>query len=101
MERDQRLAKQLDRLERELGAEIILVDEEGVDRDTRYRILRELDLGGKHYAVLQAADVTEPEAYVFRVTGAGENCRIEHIEDDTEWDQVAEAIDEMLYFDET
>lgn len=101
MDREERLAKRLDVLEQKWGVEITLVDEDGVDRDTQYQILRELDIGGKHYAVLREVNYTEPEAYIFRVTEEAGNHKIEHITEDAEWERVADAIDEMLYFDET
>ncbi|MDR6225188.1 DUF1292 domain-containing protein [Desmospora profundinema] len=98
--REQRMAKRLNVLESIWGSKLILSDEEGVDPDSRYHLLRELDINGRHYALLCTDEEPESDAYVFRVTPCGESYRVEHVEDENEWDEVADAIDEMLYFDE-
>jgi len=60
-------------------------------------ILREIELEGRHYCVLQPEESGEEDAYIFRV---GDDHKIEHVEDEEEWERAAEAVDELLYFDE-
>ncbi|MDA8353436.1 MAG: DUF1292 domain-containing protein [Firmicutes bacterium] len=98
--RDEKI-KNLNTLETELGQELILVDEEDVNRESRHRLIRELEVDGQHYAVLGGFEEDDPDdAYIFRVTEHQGNRRLEHVDEDSEWDQVADALDEMLYFDE-
>ena len=47
--------------------------------------------------VLQMEEGGEDEAYIFRV---GDDHRIEHVEDEDEWERAAEAVDELLFYDE-
>lgn len=98
--RDERLSRKLNNLETEWGQELILVDEEGIDQDSRYRILRELEVDGRHYAVLSSAEKQDPDAYVFRVSQKDGRPRLVHVDDDDEWDHVADELGEMLYLDE-
>ena len=62
------MARKLNTLENEWGQELTLVDEEGVNQDSRYRILRELEVDGQHYAVLSAFEERTPDAFIFRVS---------------------------------
>lgn len=94
------LTRNLNHLENEWGQELILVDEKGVNQDSRYRILKELEVNGRHYAVLSVAEEQDPDAYVFRVDQKDEGSRLELVDDDDEWDHVADALGEMLYLDE-
>jgi len=89
-----RLGKEVHTLRNAYGPKLVLVDEEG--GETVYHIVHEVEVNGEHYAVLQEADDREEDAYLFRV----KNERVEPIEDEAEWEKVAEAIDELLYFDE-
>jgi uncharacterized protein YrzB (UPF0473 family) len=90
-----RLGKEVHTLRNEYGPELMLVDEEG-GGETAYHIIHEVEVDGAHYAVLQKTDGHEEDAYLFRVAHE----RVEPVEDEAEWEKVAEAIDEMLYFDE-
>jgi uncharacterized protein YrzB (UPF0473 family) len=90
-----RLGKEVHTLRNAYGPELVLVDEDG-GGETVYRIVHEVEVDGEHYAVLQEAGNREEDAYLFRVGHE----RVEPVEDDAEWEKVAEAIDELLYFDE-
>jgi uncharacterized protein YrzB (UPF0473 family) len=90
-----RLGKEVHTLRNAYGPELMLVDEEG-GGETAYHIIHEVEVDGAHYAVLQKTDGHEEDAYLFRVGHE----RVEPVEDEAEWEKVAEAIDEMLYFDE-
>ncbi|GGE13501.1 hypothetical protein GCM10011571_13690 [Marinithermofilum abyssi] len=92
-------AQKMDMLEQARGVDITLPSGKS-EQDTRYRLLKELDLNGKHYAVMCPWDDSGHDAYLFRVTDQAGEYSLEHVEDDYEWEQVADAIDEMLYFDE-
>jgi hypothetical protein len=98
---EQRMAKRLNVLQSIWGSQLILQDEDGIDPDSHYYLLHELDINGRHYALLGMEGKPEPDAYVFRVTPHGDTHRIEHVDDEDEWEEVADAIDEMLYFDES
>ncbi|WP_080840626.1 DUF1292 domain-containing protein [Cohnella massiliensis] len=64
-----------------------------------YRILAELSLGGNAYAVLQSdAMKKDGEIEVFRVTAnAKGEPELETVEDDDEWESVAEAYDDLQF----
>ncbi|PTM59628.1 DUF1292 domain-containing protein [Desmospora activa] len=97
---EERMAKSLNVLESIWGRELVLGDEEGADTDSRFHLLRELDINGRHYALLRKSEGMDSDAYLFRVTPEGDSHRIVHVEDEYEWEEVADAIDEMLYFGE-
>lgn len=97
---EERMAKKLNVLESIWGLGAILDEKDGVDSASRYHLLRELDLDGRHYALLRKKDESDPDAYVFRVISDGDSHRMVHVEDEYEWEEVADAIDEMLYFGE-
>ncbi|WP_124727942.1 DUF1292 domain-containing protein [Staphylospora marina] len=59
-----------------------------------YRVLGELETSGRHYAILQSFDDHPDEAGLFRI----EQGVPMEIDDDNEWETVAEVVDEMLYF---
>ncbi|SDW65403.1 Protein of unknown function [Marininema mesophilum] len=94
------IPKKLDQLESEFGQELILSDEDGAVPESHHHILRELDIGGRHYAVLRSSDVKQSNASLYRVTGSETDRRMDHVEDETEWNTVVDAIEEMLHFDE-
>ncbi|SMO63245.1 DUF1292 domain-containing protein [Melghirimyces algeriensis] len=98
---EERLTKKLNILEHKLGQELTLVDEEKMDQEFKYQILKELEVDGRHYAILGESEGNDPDAYIFRVMNHGDDDhRLEHVVDDMEWDQVADALDEMIYFDD-
>jgi uncharacterized protein YrzB (UPF0473 family) len=90
-----RLGKEIHTLRNAYGPELVLVDEDS-GGETAYRIVHEVEVDGEHYAVLQEVDKREEDAYLFRVR----NEQVEPVEEEAEWEKVAEAIDELLYFDE-
>ncbi|MFC3802100.1 MULTISPECIES: DUF1292 domain-containing protein [unclassified Cohnella] len=84
-------------LQQAFGSEIELTGESGSTQV--YRILAELSVNGKPYAVLQSdAMRKEGEIEVFRVLpeDAGEP-KLESVDDDEEWEDVAEAFDDMQF----
>jgi uncharacterized protein YrzB (UPF0473 family) len=91
------LAKEVHILRDTYGRKVILVDEEGKEEDQAYHILREIELDGRHYCVLQTEENGVEDAYIFRVS---DDHKIEHVVDEDEWERAAEAVDELLYYDE-
>ncbi|MFD1423047.1 DUF1292 domain-containing protein [Laceyella tengchongensis] len=85
-----------------LGArEVQILRQQWADRpmihqETPYHLVNEVDVGGQHYALLRKEGDPADDAYLFRVNQG----RLEEIEDDNEWENIAEAVDEMLYFHE-
>ncbi|MGA9173030.1 MAG: DUF1292 domain-containing protein [Thermoactinomyces sp.] len=59
-----------------------------------YRVLSEIEVNGEHYAILQKHDDHPDDAYLFHVNQG----QIVEIDDEIEWENIAEAVDEMLYF---
>lgn len=81
------------------GEEIILFDEG--EESSVYRIVSEFGLEDRIYAILQSAELAEQgEVAIFRVLQSenGE-LQLESIEDDDEWEDVAELYDEMTFAD--
>lgn len=97
MDQNERLAKEVNVLRDAYGRKVILVDEEGKEEEQAYHILREIELDGRHYCVLQMEENGDEDAYIFRVS---DGYKIEHVEDEDEWERAAEAVDELLYYDE-
>jgi uncharacterized protein YrzB (UPF0473 family) len=78
------------------GAEVEL---QGADGTAVYRILAELALDGRRYAILQSdAMRKEDDIEVFRieVDPDGEP-ELATVEDDEEWEKAAEAYDDMQF----
>jgi uncharacterized protein YrzB (UPF0473 family) len=77
------------------GEEVIL--EEGSRETAPYRILAEFSVDGGSYAVLQtAAMAKEDEVEIFRILSGEEgSLELENVEDDEEWENLAELYDEM------
>ncbi|GIP39259.1 hypothetical protein J31TS4_25390 [Paenibacillus sp. J31TS4] len=61
-----------------------------------FRIQAEFAVGGSRYAVLESERAKpDDEPAVFRIVPAGGGWELETIEDDEEWELVAELYDEM------
>mgnify|MGYP001199615737 CR=1 FL=1 len=97
MDGNERMAREVNILRDAYGREVILVDEEGKEKEQTCRILSEIELDGCHYCVLRMEGDGNDDAYIFRV---GDDFKIEPIEDEDEWERAAEAVDELLYFNE-
>lgn len=91
--------KLLGGLKEAFGGEVELVSEDGAGET--YRILAEFQLGDSVYAALQSDSMAkEGDAEMFRVVYEGGEPRLETIEDDEEWENAAEAFDDMLFSDD-
>ena len=80
---------------------VVLTDEDGHEEE--YRVLRVAEMEGKHYALLQSTVVHDEEPVILRVEGdvEADSASLVGIEDDDEWDRVAEMFDALLFdFDE-
>jgi uncharacterized protein YrzB (UPF0473 family) len=90
-------ARESNVLKQTFGDEVILCDE-GKD-SAAYQVLKEFSLGDQIYAVLHSRELSKQVEYVlFRVIGnAPDEVSLETIDDDEEWDAVAEVYDEMTF----
>ncbi|WP_276356370.1 DUF1292 domain-containing protein [Cohnella caldifontis] len=79
------------------GSEVELQGPEGSAE--AYRILAELALDGRRYAILQSESMRkEGDIEVFRVAEDGDgNLHLATVEDDEEWEKAAEAYDDSLF----
>lgn len=77
------------------GPDIILADDN--DEEEHYRVVTEMEIDQQHYAVLQLHGDPDEEAYLFRVLPQGEEFVVEDVEDDDEWDRVAEVYRQMIH----
>ena len=69
-------------------------------RTQTYRIMAELEAEGRRYAVLQSEAMRkEGDIEVFRIAIAGADGRyqLETVEDDDEWERVAELYDDLQF----
>jgi uncharacterized protein YrzB (UPF0473 family) len=82
------------------GEYLVLFDEQG--QEIEYTLLQEIDLDGKVYAYLKQTDVKDDDDIeVFRASLTPDGSyELETIEDDEEWETVAEIFDEMFYGEE-
>ena len=76
---------------------VLLTDDEGVEEE--YRVLRVAEVEGKHYALLQSTVDHEEEPLILRIEGDIEEdtATLVGIDDDDEWDVVAEVFDTLLF----
>lgn len=90
-------AKQTSELQDALGDQIILFDEQ--EDSTVFTLLMEFTLGDQGYAILQSDKLKrENEVAVFKIgKDADGSLELETIEDDDEWENVAEIYDEMTF----
>jgi uncharacterized protein YrzB (UPF0473 family) len=79
------------------GDNVELLGEDGTPQS--FRIKNEITVGGNQYAVLQSeAMLEEDEIEVFRIViEADGNMQLETITDEDEWEQVAEAYDDIQF----
>ena len=79
------------------GREVLLVDDSG--QEIPFTIQAEFSLGGSNYAALQdPGQRKEDEVEMFRIVqGADGTPELETIEDDEEWELVAETYDALLF----
>ncbi|TVY11961.1 DUF1292 domain-containing protein [Paenibacillus cremeus] len=89
--------KETQQLREAFGDDIILYDEQ--QESVVYRIKSEFILGGQGYAMLEKAKPgKEDEPEIFRVARTSENeLELQTIEDDDEWENIAELFDELTF----
>ncbi|WP_051236620.1 DUF1292 domain-containing protein [Paenibacillus pinihumi] len=93
-------ARQLKRvrlLQESYGREVGLVADSGAEE--MYRIAAEFQLGATLYAALQTAAMKKKdELDFFRIIELGDGeYTLESLDDEDEWDAVAEAYDELMF----
>jgi putative Holliday junction resolvase len=85
-------------LEELLTGHVILTDQAGQEEE--YLVVRVLDMNERRYVLLQSQEHRDEEPLILRVEeGDGEfkSPSLIGIDDDDEWEQVAEAFDEILF----
>jgi uncharacterized protein YrzB (UPF0473 family) len=84
-------------LRERFGDELVLT-ENGKETET-YRLLAELTLNGRRYAIVQTEAMRkEDDIDVMRIVdGPDGELQLETVEDDGEWEAVAEAYDDMQF----
>lgn len=84
-------------LRESFGEQVVLLDEQ--DESVAYRILAEFRHEGNDYAVLQSEQLKkEQEVALFKIAVSGDGePELETIEDDDEWETVAELYDELSF----
>jgi uncharacterized protein YrzB (UPF0473 family) len=88
-----------DKLRSAFGDDIILYDDR--DQSIVFKLLSEFQLGSQTYAVLLQEQAKEGEPEIYRVTyDVDGEPELETIEDDDEWENVAELYDEMTFSDD-
>lgn len=83
---------------RERFGEWVTLTEDGKDAET-YRLLAELTVGGRRYAILQTeAMMRDDDIEVMRIAESPDGePQLETVEDDGEWESVAEAYDDLMF----
>lgn len=84
-------------LSKRFGEDIILEDAE--EQEEHYRIVTEMEVASKRYAILQLHGDPEEDAYLFRVLPDGASITVENVTDDDEWEQVTEACRQWMHCD--
>ncbi len=75
------------------GEVVVLTDEEGKEHE--FNLLDVITVDGEEYAILQPVDEDDAIILKFGVDAEGNEVLLE-IEDDEEWEKVADAWQEML-----
>jgi hypothetical protein len=87
-------AREVHILRSSLPSDRTYVHRDGDGQPVPYHVLNEVEVSGQHYVVMQKHDDHPDDAYLYRVHQG----MIEEIEDEVEWENIAEAVDELLYF---
>jgi len=83
-------------------SKVVLLDEEGAEHE--FEVLDIIEVDGSEYAILfpiEEGEEESDEAIILKI-GTGENGEeiLYEIEDDEEWEKVADAYEEMMEEDE-
>ena len=81
-----------------LQGHVLLTDEDGHEEE--YQVLRVLEMTGRHYVLLQSELNRGEEPLILRVLDGAEGGAepaLAGIDDDDEWESVAEAFDELMF----
>ncbi|MNW37536.1 hypothetical protein D3C74_145830 [compost metagenome] len=84
----------LSRLQEAFGSDIELEDEQG--KSIMYQLIAEFEVQGQGYAVIQAPNAPAEDYELLRVQYSGDGePELTTIEDDEEWEDIAELYDEV------
>lgn len=82
-------------LKEAFGSQVELEDGEG--HSVPYTLEAEFEVGGQAYAVLRGQKAAAGEYELFRVVWKGNEPELTVIEDDDEWEDIAELYDECTF----
>ncbi len=87
----------LDVLDDLLLGSVVLNDEQG--REESFKVVRVLEMNEQHYVLLQSLDDPGDDLLILRVEGdvESDDASLVGVDDDDEWEAVAEAFDELLF----
>lgn len=96
MQEEERSFSEVNHLRSKVGSEVSWFDD-ALNKDETYDVLTEFEVGGNPYAVVQPR-VTGESPYLFKYALPEEGGhQLSPIDDDDEWEQVADAFDNWLY----
>ncbi|MBC8080178.1 MAG: DUF1292 domain-containing protein [Gorillibacterium sp.] len=78
-----------------VGEEVVLIDQEGVS--STYQLLAEFSVAGVAYAIIQNEEMSKnDEVDVFHILQQEDgSLELESVDDDGEWEDIAELYDEL------
>lgn len=90
---NQPLAKEVNILRNQIPSDQFFL-RSTMNGEEKYSVLHEVEIEGQHYAVMHKHEDNPDDVFLFRINQG----LAEEVDADDEWERVAEAVDEMLYF---
>jgi hypothetical protein len=87
------IAKEVYILRNQLSPDQLFLRSDLDGTEEHYRILNEVEVDGQHYAIMCKQEDHPDDAFLFRI----KQNQAEEIEDEDEWERIADAVDNMLY----
>lgn len=86
--------------EEEVEVEVLTLTDEETGEEKDFELLAKAELDGKVYLALVPADEEAEEYVILRADGNDDDMTLETIDDDEEFDKVADFFDDVLFEDE-
>ncbi len=93
-------SKELFEKEEEIEVEVLTLTDEETGEEKDFELLAKAELDGKVYLALVPADEEAEEYVILRADGNDDDMTLETIDDDEEFDKVADFFDDVLFEDE-